>query len=558
MNLPQWTSELTNTFVTGEDQLGVESAAQSYQQWLVPGVISTTDRARYYSFYAWVLHRFIHWNKSTRLMKDFRGSYFRHHEVAFLLANIGYNYHHLEYQFVSGLVGGGNNNIKGRNYWDAADPIPLDQDYFGNKLGGFGQYYATSMRAMGIIHEPEQAKWVYRLTHRGERLAKGYEDSIRQTAYFKKLDENGTLDQISHADALELGLVGSLNPEILAKSADAEPLRDAFFRFDQPADQNDHHRRRLTFAVVLDMVRKAEGNFTYDMLRSTLYLTEYEAGKAYIPAPELKDWFQRWQMVQLRHFFTFGLQSLWGAFLLHLRDQDYGLTLEDFIAWALTQLPTELSAKEFSAYLGQLTEEVGLAGGWQQAAPDFDQYCKQAAPQNEYALYEDARKHHADKAVLFRRGIQILAQIFLRFYPQYKAANPVWRELAEQERLPLLQYFQELDGLLNQDNFSLADWLSWIYREHILGQHEFIALQKLRYQNYDTFKFHYRDGAFHWPFATPDKYAEPIRLANLRLFNATSLLNDLGLLQIDESGLISLTVAGESHFQRVIKAEKDA
>ena len=32
--LPQWTSELTKTFIVGEDQLGVDGAAVSYQQWL--------------------------------------------------------------------------------------------------------------------------------------------------------------------------------------------------------------------------------------------------------------------------------------------------------------------------------------------------------------------------------------------------------------------------------------------------------------------------------------------------------------------------------------------
>ena len=40
---PQWTTELTADQVTGEDQLGVESAAQGYQQFLVPGIITTTD-----------------------------------------------------------------------------------------------------------------------------------------------------------------------------------------------------------------------------------------------------------------------------------------------------------------------------------------------------------------------------------------------------------------------------------------------------------------------------------------------------------------------------------
>jgi len=42
----QWTSELTDTFVSGEDQLGVEGAAQDYPQGPIPGIITTTDEAQ--------------------------------------------------------------------------------------------------------------------------------------------------------------------------------------------------------------------------------------------------------------------------------------------------------------------------------------------------------------------------------------------------------------------------------------------------------------------------------------------------------------------------------
>ena len=55
--VPQWTARFTNEDVIGEDHLGVEGMAQSYQQYLVPGIISTTDHARYYSFYCWSFYR---------------------------------------------------------------------------------------------------------------------------------------------------------------------------------------------------------------------------------------------------------------------------------------------------------------------------------------------------------------------------------------------------------------------------------------------------------------------------------------------------------------------
>lgn len=143
---PQWTAELIDTFVTGEDQLGVEGVAQGYQQWLIPGIITTTDRARYYSFYTWVLHRFINLPDSSRLLKDFRGSFYKRYEVALIL---GAYSHHKDREIIGGLVGSGINNFKVRRWWEADDPVSLDVDYFVNNLGGFGQYYLTAMQAMG-------------------------------------------------------------------------------------------------------------------------------------------------------------------------------------------------------------------------------------------------------------------------------------------------------------------------------------------------------------------------------------------------------------------------
>jgi hypothetical protein len=169
---PQWTSELTDTFVTGEDQLGIEGAAQGYQQWLIPGIITTTDRARYYSIYAWILYRFINLPGSSRLLKDFRGLFYKRHEMALIL---GAYSHHKDREIIGGLVGSGTNNAKVRSWWEASDPVSLDTHYFQNTLGGFGQYYLTAMQAMGIVGTSEHPTWVYRLTTRGEELAKAYQ-----------------------------------------------------------------------------------------------------------------------------------------------------------------------------------------------------------------------------------------------------------------------------------------------------------------------------------------------------------------------------------------------
>jgi len=84
--VPQWTARFTNEDVIGADHLGVEGMAQSYQQNLVPDIISTTDHARYYSFYCWILHRYNYQPDSARTLAGFRGQYFKRHELAFMLS----------------------------------------------------------------------------------------------------------------------------------------------------------------------------------------------------------------------------------------------------------------------------------------------------------------------------------------------------------------------------------------------------------------------------------------------------------------------------------------
>lgn len=503
-SLPQWTTEITDNVVFGEDMLGVEGAAQGYQQWLIPGIISTTDHARYYSFYAWVLYRYINSPSSNRTLKGFRGKFYRRHEVALILGSYS---HHKEGQLVRGLVGAGNNYSKVTAWWDASNPVSLDVNYFQNKLGGLGQYYLTVMRSMGIIGESEYSSWVFPLTHRGEELAKAYGESISKTAYFKNLEENDQLEDLSHKDIINFGKKGCICAEALAEGYDLDLLRDAFFRFDQHGEDNPHVRRRLALAVTLDLVRGAKGKFERYMLRPALYLGEYSPKVNYQPSPELEDWVFRWQMVAVRHHYTFGLQSLWGAFVLRLREQENGMSLHEYTAWVKKTLGIKTYNSLLSDYLNTLCKNVGLSANWQKVHKEFGDACLQKTEIDEYSLFINANNAPEDPEVLLSVGLQTLAQHYLRFLHQHQSPRPEWKEMAERERLPITSFYEFMGDNLST-NVTLGSWLEKLYKEFILGQHEFIALGKLRYQNYDTFKFHYREGQFYWPFNQSDFWRE--------------------------------------------------
>lgn len=188
------------------------------------------------------------------------------------------------------------------------------------------------MQAMGIVTEPESSRWAYGLTNRGQRLAQAYEASI-QTAYFRKLQAHGQLEELSYADAEDYGISACLCADALTKGSDLEPLRYTFFRFDQTDFSHPHARRRLTLGLVLDLVGQSNGNPISKSMRRPLYLGDYAAGHQYEPLSVLQPSCQRWRHVQVRHTFTTALQALWAVFLDFLRDDpDRGITFAEFMA----------------------------------------------------------------------------------------------------------------------------------------------------------------------------------------------------------------------------------
>jgi hypothetical protein len=549
---PHWTERVTNTDVGGEDHLGVEGVAQSYQQHLVPGIISTTDHARYYSFYCWILYRYINQPDSPRTLSGFGKQYFKRHELAFITACYS---HHRERGFLTGLVGSGLNNRKARHIWENSNPIPLDehQDYFGDPLGGFGQYYRPAMQVMGLVAPAESPRWVYRLTKRGEAMAEAFAANIVGTGYAHQLEQEGEVATLAHEAATEYGRRACLCPEAMTDSADRPLLLDAFFRLDQSGLDNPHVRRRLTLALILDLAQQSDAVPLRQTLRRGLYLGWYEPGNPYRPEAALADSYQRWRMVQVRHTYTGALQILWAVFLDHLRDSDnQQVGFEAFIDWVSTWLSDGSATMTTGDYLTRLCSAVGLEKPWQESATSFHEACQSETAVDELTLFDTVLATNRDPAILIPNALRILAQLFLRHHTWFARNDPIWQEVAQQERLPLDQFMQDLDRAV-EANKSVNEWLTWLYRHYCLSQHEVVALQKLRYNKYNTFKAYYQDGLFTWA-NNPPTFQVPLRYPSLRLFNGLTILSDLGLVEEDADGICSLTTDGQAYLSRVCEA----
>ena len=261
-------------------------------------------------------------------------------------------------------------------------------------------------------------------------------------------------------------------------------------------------------------------------------------------------------MVEVRHIFTFGIQCLWAAFLLELHKRT-DLQREDWLTWVQAQL----TEKDWNVSLQQLAEKlcanVGLLGNFESLLQITRLNFGLQSGLDEYSLYIKADRNRTNSTILFQSGICVLLQLYLRYFSEYTTQNPIWKELSTRERLPLNTYFKQMENGLQNQGWSVKDWLAWLYQEYIFEQHELIALEKLRYQEYDTFKFYYEEGTFHWPTGKKP-YQEPIRLAANRINNCITMLVDLGLILENEEGTLSLSLEGTDYHGRVIKGLQHA
>jgi hypothetical protein len=156
--------ERDRQIIKGLDHLGVQVVSANLYNLLLPGITNVTDRARYYSFYPWVLDRYAR-NGPTQRGRIAWLNWIRRFDFAFCMASVA---HEIESDSVdtaaTAVVGaetarkllrGVNKNaivdVHSRAELDVSGKVPEKNAYFQNKEGGLGQYYKGSLRDLGLV-----------------------------------------------------------------------------------------------------------------------------------------------------------------------------------------------------------------------------------------------------------------------------------------------------------------------------------------------------------------------------------------------------------------------
>lgn len=543
--LPRWTKRVV-TDMGGRDPLGLSRVAFIITDYLLMGITSQTDRARYYSFYTWALWH-IEREEHPTSYEDFRNA-FRRREAAMALATLAANPD-------ASLVGVDATRV----YWNRGKESGLfDCDFkvLSNSMGGYGQYYGGSIYNLKLSKRTEDG--IDHVTKgTAEALAQSFQSGIRNTPYIKKRlfgeRQISIRDLVKTKDTLTLD---ALNGSFAAQ--EKKKLIEIFFGLDERKLDERTLLRRQTLTQLIHLIAEYENRGYRVGAKNNFEVDEYLLYPMYYGClwPEEERTFSYKGPEKLTI-----CRSLWSQFCLH---QFVATALEDALCAVLEATGAEylgLTVGGISAALGQedfrsflsdatgkpckspraLFSAIGIA-----SVPDeklSNNLKRVLLPKHELS---EARILHLEikgpEGKLARTAL-LLAVIYGKWRGSMRSDNAltyVGKKAGTQ--LWAGNLLNALDGWLSTE----IEWehaLCQLIEQFIVNQHDRIFYEKGKL---DSRWLTRTDGRV---FKEQDY--EPVWRAS-RLRNAARIMADLELLQIDVDRVLTTTPSGRKLLRQML------
>jgi len=485
--------------VNGEDHLGIRYVAINISDALQPGITSITPRARYWSFFAWVIYDFIQSDYSQdsrfeRTLSNFK-KYLKQQECFFIFANIAVS--ELNPTESSTSIFGLQGIDTLMSVWqNSTENVPLTTNYLQASFGGYAAY-RNVMKITGVTwpEDNENNIQIDRMTTLGRELAEAFREQIQDTEYYKVYRKSA--EQVPKSVLFEYGKKASL---IIYEDAKDLPVLQ---RILIPTDQNDERGinranslKFYKYALDHHPDRKSDTNFWrevfYDVYSPKGELTEE------IPE-ELRIVALGWEIFQARQYFTYALEGIWAYFLLKLKDSplsrrdiikkmfstsnfDYDLE-KSIITDLIVQCPINLHKRRKLLKNIELINEDTLSS----------------------ALILMLDVYHRIKN---RTDFDEFHLILLKLGERRNISLQTWLDLVDQHK-----------------DYSTIDLFAYIVERFCINQHKLVALEKIMVEPHNqTLHFEEDDGVIH--FLLPDMPTFNV----LRTFQGVSIAKDIRLI----------------------------
>jgi hypothetical protein len=442
--------------------------------------------------------------------------------------------------------------------------ILLDvDDYVGANDGGYGQYSGV-MNSLMVIRDSENPDFDIDLLENSKKLANAFQKSIQETKYYKKRHEFDVAESIGQNTLFEYGEKCYLSG--LAKSPDASVILEILFGFDAQFILPDHQLDIPTYGnmsgslgLILDMLNQAQEPFNESAFRERMMYGACSDYASYSPSGNLVPFLAHWRMYQIREYYVYSFYGIWDFFLDVMRTNG-PFALDVFLNYLEEQvnpsrvakllklkIPIKnLSAISLSDVIGSLLEQSGIK------VVDFDSACKIFANKyevkaNEKLIYGkifDGKIESREDQFMAVFYVLVSIYIRLRGIQQTDQHNAwVWAKEGGVERRAMSLFIQQMEDC-RLGNKSLLQVLELFVRDYLVSQHTITALRKWWQRGVNTFHFSYENGVFEWIKMDQNAFTAP------RFSQAYTMIRDLGLVVLDDSGIPRLTKIGKKTLER--------
>jgi hypothetical protein len=544
MLLPKWTKRVV-TDLGGRDPLGLSRISQTITDYLLTGIITTTDRARYYSFYCWALWH-IQIEESPSKYQDFVDA-FRRREAAIAIATVLNN----ETTSPVGVLAVKPKIEEGRSIGEFETDFKVLPS---NQLGGYGQYYGGSIYQLGLTYRLEDGLDLV-TEGRAESLAKAFHKSIINTSYIQKrlFVERSIQSEDMEASKQFLSIDALLETFC---TDEREILVEIFFSFqDNPTDERAL-LRRYTLAQILYVISEyekhgypalvddIEGYLVYPIYYYGVFLLDDSVSQSYKCPDKFQVCHSLWKQFCLQEYVTQAIESLMYSVLEIVDTENGGLLIDELIA--------RLMGQDFFCLLEEVTGSQ-CDQPWQLlAAFGIDKIPDENVSKTLQYKFSITNKQ-SEEAILKTEGespgtaLAISMLLFSCLYGKWRGIenDTGWAYVALHARNDLWigSIFQYLDVWLKQET-TWTETLKVLIESLIINQHDKIMYEKRRL---DSCWLTHIEGRI---IKEQDYGPRP---RSSRHKNAVSILYDLGLLTIDlDTRIISLTSNGKEILKKVL------
>ncbi len=522
--------------VGGLDHLAVQAPCISVYGRLLPGITNVTDRARYYSFYPWLLWAFDK-RGYTKFDDDFVER-FRRADCLFSLiaerhaavsedaredhatAVVGSN---TLSPVANGLDSGGSTTLSKYSLRTGADIR-----YFKNKLGGLGQYYLGVLRELAIL-DGDTSSGVRYTRQVGQFVAEHMGEGFNGELFMDVVES----DLVS---AKQLDDLSGLCPCQLTKNiGEASILSDLFFVRSKFYDVDALPRRRslqLILHLAGELLNEEIGLYE-ETFRGCAYAGALPSGKPWLPPISLLNTKEKWAIYSRNELLSIAVQGLFTVLLDAYQESGLHFDSSAEVAdWFVSQ-PEAIQALVQLGPDHTLSTCINTCGTW---LPPLAEWTHAT---HEVMLAEDiAQLSRQASSEESRRDIVVASLRVLVALAHRKVGheNPYGDMIFDESFFryyPINLVSFNAHTASTWSSLTMCDLLRWLLLNWGIELHLRVALRKLRGQSQSTFRIR----------PTEDRGLEVIEVppavhTRPRFNQAVRVLRDIGALKrVEKDGV---------------------